>query len=61
MTRQIHALEDELGARLFERTSRGMRLSEPGRVFLEHARTILAAVETARGALAAQPFKGEAR
>lgn len=47
VSRQIRALEDEIGARLFERTSRGMTLLAPGRVFLDHARGILAAVDRA--------------
>lgn len=47
LSRQIRALEDELGARLFERTPRGMTLLPPGRVFLDHARGILAAVDCA--------------
>jgi DNA-binding transcriptional LysR family regulator len=47
VSRQIRALEDELGAQLFERTPRGMTLLPPGRVFLEHARGILAAVDRA--------------
>lgn len=47
LSRQIRALEDELGARLFERTPRGMTLLAPGRVFLDHARAILAAVDRA--------------
>lgn len=47
VSRQVRALEDELGARLFERTPRGMRLLPAGQVFLEHARGILAAVERA--------------
>ena len=47
LSRQIRALEDELGATLFARTSRGMRLLPPGRVFLEHARRILASVDDA--------------
>ena len=47
LTRQIRSLEDELGAPLFERTSRGMRLLPAGETFLEHARRILAEVEAA--------------
>ena len=47
LSRQIRALEDELGAALFQRTPRGMRLLPRGRVFLEHARRILAGVEEA--------------
>jgi DNA-binding transcriptional LysR family regulator len=47
LSRQIRALEDELDARLFERTPRGMTLSADGAKFLEHARGILAAVDAA--------------
>ncbi len=47
LSRQIRALEDELGAPLFARTSRGMRLLPRGRVFLDHARRILACVNEA--------------
>jgi DNA-binding transcriptional LysR family regulator len=54
LSRQIRALEDELGTRLFERTPRGMRLSAAGSVFLVHARALLAdldeAVRAVRGA-----------
>jgi DNA-binding transcriptional LysR family regulator len=47
VSRQIRALEEEIGAQLFERTSRGMHLLPQGRVFLEHARSILAALDSA--------------
>ncbi len=47
LSRQIRALEDEIGAQLFARTPRGMTLLPPGKVFLDHARAILAAVEGA--------------
>jgi DNA-binding transcriptional LysR family regulator len=47
VSRQIRALEDELGAQLFARTPRGMTLLPPGRVFLDHARSILSAVDRA--------------
>lgn len=47
VSRQIRALEGEIGAQLFERTPRGMTLLAPGRVFLDHARAILAAVDHA--------------
>ncbi len=42
---QITALEDEVGARLFERSSRGVALTDAGRIFLEHARVVLADAE----------------
>ncbi|MES2945225.1 MAG: LysR substrate-binding domain-containing protein [Pseudomonadota bacterium] len=45
---QIAALEDEMGCRLFERSSRGMALNDAGKLFLEHARIVLADVERAR-------------
>ncbi len=47
LSRQIRALEDEIGAPLFERTSRGMRLLPRGEVFLEHCKRILAFVDQA--------------
>lgn len=51
LTRQIRALEDELGAPLFARTSRGMELLPAGHRFLDHARDVLARLELARRAV----------
>lgn len=45
---QIAALEHELGAKLFERSSRGMSLTTAGALFLEHAKVVLADAERAR-------------
>jgi DNA-binding transcriptional LysR family regulator len=41
VSRQVAALEREAGAQLLERTARGIRLTEAGRVLLEHADAIL--------------------
>ena len=54
VSRHIRALEDEIGAPLFTRTPRGMTLLPPGRVFLDHARAILAAVDGAVDAARAE-------
>lgn len=51
LTRQIRALEDELGAPLFARTPRGMTLLPAGRRFLTHARDVLERLDRARGAV----------
>lgn len=51
LSRQLRALEDELGAPLFERVPRGMRLSSEGARFLGHAREVLEAVDRAKRAL----------
>ena len=47
LSRQIRALEDELGTALFIRTPRGMTLLPSGERFLRHARAILAAIDGA--------------
>jgi len=47
LSQQIRALEEELGARLFERTSRRVSLTRAGELFLVEARKILAQFEHA--------------
>lgn len=47
LTRQISALETELGFRLFDRTSRTVSLTAQGRHFLPHARAVLEQVSLA--------------
>ena len=50
VTRLIAALEDRLGARLLQRTTRSVTLTDVGARYLERARRILADVEEAEGA-----------
>lgn len=59
VSQQLSALEKEVGATLFDRLGRGLRITDVGRVLLEHAEILLdaetaaqAAVEHARGTLA---------
>jgi DNA-binding transcriptional LysR family regulator len=53
VSRQIAALEDHLGVRLMQRTTRALTLTDEGRGYYSHARGLLDAVEEA--ALAVRP------
>lgn len=58
LSQQIRQLEDTVGARLLTRTNRRVALTEPGRLFLQEARDILAKVERATE-LAQRAQRGE--
>ncbi|QXH58517.1 LysR family transcriptional regulator [Pseudomonas maumuensis] len=45
LTRQISALESELGFRLFDRSTRNVKLTAEGRQFLPYARSVLEQVD----------------
>lgn len=47
VTRAVASLEERLGARVFQRTTRSLAITEVGRRYLESARRILADLETA--------------
>jgi len=51
LSQQIRKLEDELGARLFDRLGRSVRLTETGQTFLPRARAVLRELAAARGDL----------
>ena len=57
LSRQMEALEQELGTELYHRTGRGIVLSEAGKIFKQHARGVL---ETAAGARRAITALGNA-
>jgi LysR family hydrogen peroxide-inducible transcriptional activator len=52
LSEQVLKLEEDLGTKLFDRLGRSVRLTEAGRVFLPHARSILKEIETARSSVA---------
>jgi LysR family transcriptional regulator, hydrogen peroxide-inducible genes activator len=54
LSQQIRKLEDELGARLFDRLGRTVRLTDLGRAFLPRARGVLRELEAARGDVVAR-------
>ena len=47
LSRQIRDLEEEIGTQLLTRGARGIELTPAGRVFLDHARTVLSQVAAA--------------
>ena len=61
VTRLIAALEDRLGARLLQRTTRSVALTDVGARYLERARRILADVEEAEGSAQAERTRPSGR
>ena len=51
VSHQINALEDELGAKLFYRTSKQVRLTQEGHLFSQYAREILSLAGASRARL----------
>src|SRR5262245_18910391 len=58
ITRTLAALEDRVGARLIERTTRKLSLTEAGRALADRARTLLNEYESAVGGVADTPARG---
>src|ERR1700742_3396669 len=52
LSQQVLKLEEDLGAKLFDRLGRSVRLTEAGRVFIPQARSILQQMDTARSSVA---------
>jgi LysR family nitrogen assimilation transcriptional regulator len=53
LSRQIMRLEEEAGAKLFERLPRGVQLTPAGEIYLDHCRRILKELALAKEAVAA--------
>lgn len=56
-SRHLHALEERLGARLVERNTRRLYLTETGQEFLNRARNLLAELQDAEDAVNARKLK----
>src|SRR6188508_1438988 len=61
VTRLIAALEDRLGARLLQRTTRSVTLTDVGARYLERVRPILADVEEAEGSVEGERIRPSGR
>lgn len=53
LSKQVQRLESRFGARLLNRTTRSLSLTEPGRLALEHAAQVARSAQAARAAVAA--------
>jgi LysR family transcriptional regulator, hydrogen peroxide-inducible genes activator len=51
LSQQVLKLEKDLGTKLFDRLGRSVRLTEAGRAFIPHARSILGQMEAARSSV----------
>src|SRR5271154_6220289 len=54
LSQQVLKLEEDLGAKLFDRLGRSIRLTEAGRAFIPRARAILEQMDEARSTAADQ-------
>src|SRR5687767_11389042 len=61
VTRMVAALEERLGARLLQRTTRSVMLTDVGARYLQRARQILADIEEAEGSAQAERAKPTGR
>ena len=52
LSQQVQKLEEDLGAKLFDRLGRSIRLTEAGRAFIPQARAILEQMDAARSSAA---------
>jgi DNA-binding transcriptional LysR family regulator len=57
ISKRIQALEEALAVRLFERTTRSIRITDEGKRFLDHVQRILAELDQARSSMAASSGK----
>jgi DNA-binding transcriptional LysR family regulator len=60
-SRQLEALESELGVRLFDRTTRSVRLTAAGQRLLPQAEAVLQALEDARASVDVQQVQATVR
>lgn len=61
VVRSLAALEGELGARLFNRTTRRIALTDEGRQYLDHCRQVLSALSEAEAVLRAEHSEPQGR
>ncbi len=61
ISKRVQHLEDVLKVRLFDRTTRSIRLTDEGRTFLEHAERIVAEMDLARDAVGATSSRPSGR
>lgn len=61
ISKRIQALEEEFSVRLFDRTTRSIRITEEGAKLLEHVERILTDIELARAAVTANVGKPQGR